>query len=130
MRDERGGVQFEPSKAVLVRMEGTAIAALILAILSFVVCPLLPALLALDLADRADQKIADAEGTLTGEQLTRATRIVAGANIGLCMLFLAVLAVGAIATRGGRSTPVRSEAPAVPQPVVPPQPAITPGSGR
>ncbi|HSH60740.1 MAG TPA: hypothetical protein VK988_14105 [Acidimicrobiales bacterium] len=111
--------------------EGTAIAALVLAILSFVVCPLLPALLALDLAGRADQKITDSAGTLTGEQLTKAARVVAGANIGLCMLFLAVLAIGAIPGGGARSGPVRSEAPAVPQPIVPPQPAVPPStSGR
>lgn len=120
MRDERQGVQYEPPRVVLVRTEGTAIAALILAILSFVACPLLPAMLALDLADRADRKIADSRGTLTGEQLTGATRIIAGANIGLCMLVLAALAAHGIATLGGRSAPVRNEAPAVPQPVVPP----------
>lgn len=119
MRDQGPAVGYELPRDALPRTDGTAVASLVFAILSFVAWPLLPALLALYLASRANQNIAASGGRLSGEQLTKAARIVAGVNLLLCVLLVAVIALGASATRG-RSVPVRTDAPVVPQPAVTP----------
>ena len=77
---------------------GTAIAALVLAIASFVVLPVIPALVALYLSSRAKKEIRQAGGALQGETLARAATIVAGINIGLLVaaLVLAALAMGSL----------------------------------
>jgi len=71
--------------------EGTAIAALILAIASFVVCPIVPAIVALVLVTVARRNIAAAGGGLGGENLCQIATVVAWVNIGLFL----VLALGA-----------------------------------
>jgi hypothetical protein len=63
--------------------DGGAIAALILAIVSFVFIPLIPAIIALVLANSSDRKIAESGGRLTGETLNRVARIVSWINIGI-----------------------------------------------
>jgi uncharacterized membrane protein YjgN (DUF898 family) len=73
-----------------------AIVALVLAIASFVVLPLVPAVVALVLAQRSRRDIAASGGRLTGEGLATAARVVAWVNIVLCVL--AVLAVVALFT--------------------------------
>lgn len=76
------------------KTDGTAIAALVLAVSSFVVFPLVPAIVALVLARSADDDIAASGGRLTGEGLLTATRWVAWINIALCagVLLLVLLA--------------------------------------
>jgi len=78
--------------------EGTAIAALVLAIASFVICPVVPAIVALVLAQSAKRNIEAARGQRSGHGLVTAARIIAWINIGLAVLvvFLIVL----IATLG------------------------------
>jgi hypothetical protein len=60
--------------------------ALILAIASFVVCPVIPAIVALVLGSNAKKKIAMSGGALTGDGLVTAATIVAWVNIGLAAL--------------------------------------------
>lgn len=73
------------------KTDGTAIAVLVLAISSFVVLPVIPAVVALVLAPGAERDIAAAGGRLTGEGLLRAGRIVAWVHLGLCLAFVVVL---------------------------------------
>jgi hypothetical protein len=80
--------------------DGTAIAVLVLAICSFVVFPVVPAIVALVLAPSAERDIAAAGGRLTGEGLVRAGRVVAWIHLALC----AVAVVGVIALLGVFST--------------------------
>lgn len=73
------------------KTDGTAIAVLVLAICSFVVFPVVPAIVALVLAPGAERNIAAAGGRLTGDGLVRAGRIVAWVHLGLFLAFLLVL---------------------------------------
>ena len=70
--------------------DGTAIVVLVLAISSFVVLPVIPAVVALVLARSAERDIAASGGRLTGESLVRAGRITAWIHLGLCGLLLAL----------------------------------------
>ena len=63
--------------------ESMAVVALVLAIASFVVCPVIPAIVALVLANNADASISASGGRKTGEGLTKAARIVSWINIGI-----------------------------------------------
>jgi cytochrome c biogenesis protein CcdA len=63
----------------------SAIAALVLAVLSWIVMPLIPAVVAMILARNAREEIAASGGRVTGEGLASAARIVAWANIALCV---------------------------------------------
>jgi hypothetical protein len=83
-----------------------AIVALVLAILSFPVCPVIFAIIALVLAKSADREIAESHGTKEGTGLVRAARIIGWINIGLFGLLL-VIAVAAtlIAGLAGVSRP-------------------------
>lgn len=71
--------------------DGTAIVVLVLAICSFVVFPVVPAVVALVLAPGAERDIAASNGRLTGESLVRAGRIVAWVHLGLCAAFVVAL---------------------------------------
>ncbi|HWG92984.1 MAG TPA: DUF4190 domain-containing protein [Mycobacteriales bacterium] len=71
-----------------------AVVALVLAVLSFVLLPFVPAVVALVLAGRSRRDIAASGGRLTGAGLAQAARIVAWVNVVLCVL--AVLAVAAL----------------------------------
>lgn len=77
------------------RTDGTAVASLVLSIVSFVACPVVPAVIALALGYGARNRIETSGGTLKGEGLALAGRIVAWANIVLTTLvvWLAVLAL-------------------------------------
>jgi hypothetical protein len=68
-----------------------AIIALILAIVSWAVCPIIPAVVALVLASSAAKEIAASGGRIQGGGLVTAARIVSWVNIGL---WAAVLVVG------------------------------------
>ena len=82
-----------PSYRPDVPTSGTAIAALVLAVASFLVLPVIPALIALYLAARAKKEIRGAGGALQGESLARAATIVAGVNVGLFVAAIALVAV-------------------------------------
>jgi hypothetical protein len=62
------------------------IVALILAVASFMVFPLVPAIVALVLASSARREIDESGGRIGGRGLVQAARIVAWINIGLCLL--------------------------------------------
>jgi len=72
----------------------------VLAISSWVVCPLIPAIVALVFAARADREIAASAGMITGSGLSTASKVVSWINIGIwaavILMFGAflVLAVG------------------------------------
>jgi hypothetical protein len=79
-----------------------AIIALVLAIASFVVCPLIPAIVALVLASSARQEILASGDRLTGLSLVTGAKVVSWINIGLCAVVLLgivlLVAVGASTT--------------------------------
>ncbi len=60
-----------------------AIIALILAIVSWAVCPIIPAIVALVLASMANKEIAASNGRIQGTGLVTAARIVSWVNIGV-----------------------------------------------
>lgn len=72
---------------------GNAIAALVLAIASWVVCPIVFAVIALIFASLGRKEIAASGGTRHGMELVTASRIVAWINIGL---WAALLVIGLI----------------------------------
>ena len=72
------------------KTEGNAIAALVVAIMSFVVCPLIPAVVALFLAASAKRNIDASNGALEGAGLVQAAKIIAWINIGLCVVGIAL----------------------------------------
>ncbi len=76
--------------------ESSAVVALVLAIASFVVCPVIPAVVALVLANNADAAIQASGGRKTGEGLIKAARIVAWINIGLTVGVLAIVIIVAV----------------------------------
>jgi hypothetical protein len=83
------------------QQEGTAVAALIAAIVSWVACPVIPAIVALVLASQARQKIAASGGRLTGEGLVTAAKWIAWIHLGLVLaatLFIVLLALFSMGT--------------------------------
>ena len=85
--------------------DGTAVTALVLAIASFVVCPVIPSIVALVLANSADRNIAASNGALTGESLTRAARIIAWIHLGLIAVVIVLIVlfgiIGAASSSSG-----------------------------
>ena len=79
-----------------------AVAALVLAILSWAVCPLVLAVVALIFASRASKSIDASQGMLEGSGMVTAARILAWTNIALSILFfgffIVALIVGAFST--------------------------------
>jgi hypothetical protein len=65
-----------------------AIGALVCAIASFVLCPVVPAVAALVLAQHARNRIDDAMGRLGGTGLVTAARIIAWINLGIWIAVL------------------------------------------
>jgi hypothetical protein len=82
------------------RTDGTAIAALIVAIVSWVACPIIAAVVALALAHAAGNKIDASGGRLSGTGLVRAAQIIAWVQIGLITFGMTVAAVALIAADG------------------------------
>lgn len=69
----------------------SAVAALVLAIVSWVFCPVIPAIIALVFANKAEKEIAISNGWVTGGGLVTASKIVAWINMGL---YAALIAIG------------------------------------
>jgi hypothetical protein len=78
--------------------EGNAVAALVLAIVSWTFCPVIPAIVALVLANRAQAAIDASGGWRTGSGLVTAARIVAWINIGVFGLALVAGIIAIIVT--------------------------------
>jgi large-conductance mechanosensitive channel len=78
--------------------DGAAIGALIAAIVAWVICPLVPAVVALVLAGTAERNIAASRGWKTGSGLVSAARIVAWINIGLVLAGLVFMLLVAAAS--------------------------------
>ena len=74
--------------------ESKAIIALVCAIASWVVLPVLPAIAALMIGRTASEQIAMSGGRLTGDGLVTAAKVIAWANIVLSVLGLLLLVVG------------------------------------
>jgi hypothetical protein len=84
--------------------EGMAIAALVIAIVGFFVCPPAGAIVALVLANSATQRIEASGGRLSGLEQARAARIIAIIELVLTAIVVLALAVGytvAVNTPGG-----------------------------
>lgn len=75
-----------------------AIVGLVLAIVSWVVCPIIAAIVALVLAHSSDKEIKASGGTVGGAGLNTATRIIAWINIGVSIV--AGLVIAALAAFG------------------------------
>ena len=83
-----------PGYAAPPSTETKAIVALVLAIGSFVVFPLVPAIVALCLAPGAKRDIETSGGRLTGLGLVTASKIVAWCNVALSALVVGFLVIG------------------------------------
>jgi hypothetical protein len=84
--------------------EGMAVAALVIAIVGFFVCPPVGAIVALVLANSARQRIEASGGRLSGLEQARAARIIAIIELVLTAIIVLALAVGytvAVNTPGG-----------------------------
>ena len=88
-----------PTPYVGPRTSSAAITALILAISSWLVCPLVPAVIALFFASNADREIAAGNGWITGEGMVTAAKVTAWINVGLygAILALSIVAVAVFA---------------------------------
>lgn len=76
--------------------EGMAVASLVLSIASFIVCPVVPAILGLIFGYLSLTKIEESRGTLGGSELARAGIIISWINIGITVLvgmFILVVAI-------------------------------------
>jgi hypothetical protein len=81
-----------------------AIAALILAIASFVICPVIPSVIALILAASAKRNIDESGGMKDGLGLVTAARIIAWVNLGLAAVVIAIVVIVAIVSAGSTTT--------------------------
>ena len=75
--------------------EGTAVAALVLSIAAFVICPVIPAIVALVLASNAKQKIAASGGMKEGAGLVTAAQIISWIHLGLVALLILIIVIAA-----------------------------------
>lgn len=91
-----------PVYAPTPQTSNSAIVALVLSIVAWVVCPIIPAIIALVFASKADKEIAASNGWVTGGGLVTAAKIVSWINIGLYAAIIAIgLLVVIIAAVGG-----------------------------
>lgn len=81
-------------------IEGLAIGALIAAVAAWVICPIVPAIVALVLAANADRTIRDSGGWKTGAGLVTAARWLAWINIGVSAAVVLLVVVIAVAGAG------------------------------
>jgi len=77
--------------------DGNAVAALVLSIASFVVCPFVAAIVALFLAQSAKRDILASNGTKGGLGLVTAAKVIAWTNIALTLLFTLIVVLGLVA---------------------------------
>lgn len=96
------GFTPEPVPHGLPRTSSNAVVAVVLAICSFLICPVVPAIVALFLASAAGKEIAASGGWVTGEGLVKGAKIASWINIGLWLALglLGVLLVIASSTSG------------------------------
>jgi hypothetical protein len=78
------------------KTEGMAIAALVLSIASWVVCPVIAAIVALALAHAAGNRIDASAGQRTGNGLVTAAKIVAWIHLILVTLVMVAVAIALI----------------------------------
>lgn len=105
---------LEGGVPVTASLSNRALAVLILAITSYVLCPVIPAIAALVIAGGADREIDESQGRLTGRGLVTAGRILAWVQLALVVLFTAaifgLLLWGLLA---GMETPIQPDSPRV-----------------
>ena len=77
---------------------GKATATLVLGIISFVVCPILPAIAALIVGAQADRQIRESGGRLGGEGMVKAGRILAIVHLALSVVMIPLLLAIAVPT--------------------------------
>lgn len=100
-----------PAPAAGPRTSTNAVIGLVLSIISWVMCPLIAAIVALILARSSTKEIAASGGTITGAGLNTATRIIAWLNIavsiigGIALAIFAVLGVGLFSTAAANLDP-------------------------
>ncbi len=99
------GYGYQPYSAP--QTEGSAIAALIASIVSYVFCPVIPAIVALVLIPGARRKIDGSGGRLTGLGMLRAAKWIAWINI--VLVVLAIVGGIALIALGGASTDTSSD---------------------
>lgn len=73
-----------------------ALVALVLAIVSWAVCPFVLAIVALVFANKASRAIAASNGWLTGSGMVTAARIIAWINIGFGVLMIGLIIIAII----------------------------------
>ena len=90
-----------PAYGPFPKTSNNAIAALILSIVAWVVCPIIPAIIALVLAKQSGDEIAASGGRVGGEGLNTASKIVSWINIGfyaaLIVFFGAIFLIAIVA---------------------------------
>jgi hypothetical protein len=87
-----GGQQWTPSP-VAQTTSGKATAALVLSILSFAVCPVVPAIVALVLSSSAMTEIRQSGGAVGGEGLVKAARIISWIHLALVAVGILLIAI-------------------------------------
>ena len=90
---EEQRIPTPPPYGPVPQTSNSAIISLVLAIVAWVICPIIPAIIALVFANKADREIAASNGWVTGGGLVTAAKIVAWINIGL---YAAIIAVGVL----------------------------------
>jgi len=90
---EQQRMPVPPAYGPVPQTSNSAIVSLVLAIVAWVICPIIPAIIALVFASKADREIAMSNGWVTGRGLVTAAKIVAWINIGL---YAAIVAVGVL----------------------------------
>lgn len=102
-----------PAPAAGPRTSTNAVVGLVLAIISWVMCPIIAAVVALILARSSSKEIAASGGAVTGAGLNTATRIIAWLNIALSIIGIIVFAIFAILGIGLFSTAAANLDPAI-----------------
>jgi hypothetical protein len=88
-----------PYAPVAPRTSGSAVAALVLAVASFAVCPVVAAIAALILAASANREIQESGGWVTGEGLVTAAKIIAWIHLALFTIAVIAFILIAAASR-------------------------------
>jgi hypothetical protein len=81
------------------RNSNDAVIALVAAIVSWVICPIVPAVVALVYAGRAQQAITASGGALGGQSMVTGARVIAGIHLVLAAVFLVFVLVAVFALR-------------------------------
>jgi hypothetical protein len=85
------------------KTDGTAIAALCLAI-AFVICPVIPAVIALAMIPGSRRTIAASGGAVSGLGILTAAKVIGWINIGLGLLGLGAFIIAVIASSASSSS--------------------------